>query len=85
MNEICNHCGKEKKEHVKTYAHKLNCIYNPSKAISFSPSGRVSVSVEFVEAVRRAMGVLKFCVNSCMVNLEAMIKDMKEEEKKWWC
>jgi hypothetical protein len=45
MNEICKNCGREKSSHDSNDCPGMFKMF-------FKPSGRVSVPVEFIEAVR---------------------------------
>ena len=50
MNEICKNCGGEKRHH-HFIEGDIKCVFTTEG--EFEPSGRVSVPVEFVEAVRK--------------------------------
>ena len=82
MNKICKNCGKEKSNHVKIRGDEYWChdMYN------FTPSGRVSVPMEFIEAVRGMVQVIndpksKFAALCDAVEKVTAMLDQMEEGK----
>jgi len=54
MNEICKNCGKTRTEHLETVGSddETYVVCPDILDDTFTPSGRVSVPVEFIEMVR---------------------------------
>jgi len=54
MNEICKNCGKTRTEHLETVGSddETYVVCPDILDDTFTPSGRVSVPKEFIEAVR---------------------------------